>query len=129
MPEHAASERPSALPRLTRFDVVRRIGEGGSGLVYEAIDRQRHTSVALKMLRVLDGEMLLRLKEEFRALQDIEHPNLIRLFELSCDEGTWFYTMELVNGQSFSAYVAGDASPPRARLLVDYARLRESLAQ
>ena len=156
MPEDLASERAAGLPQLTRFKVLRRIGEGGSGLVYEAIDRDRQASVALKMLRVLDGEMLLRLKEEFRALQDIEHPNLIRLFELSCDEGTWFYTMELVNGQSFSAYVAGDAEPAsrvhvrelaelatgkhertgsrtvnplRARPLVDYARLRESLAQ
>jgi tetratricopeptide (TPR) repeat protein len=155
MPEHLASERPAQLPRLTRFEVIRRIGEGGSGLVYEAVDRERHTNVALKMLRVLDGEMLLRMKEEFRALQDIEHPNLIRLFELSCDEGTWFYTMELVDGVAFTAYVSGDGEsrvqsrrshtdmptgkhertgarsvhPPPQRGAADYGRLRESLSQ
>ncbi len=108
----ARSSPPGRFPRLTRYEVVRRIGEGGAGLVYEAIDRSRQGArVALKMLRVLDGEMLLRLKEEFRSLQDIEHPNLIRLFELSCDEGTWFFTMELIEGKSFTAHVTGDAAP------------------
>ncbi len=100
------------LPVLTRFEVVRRIGEGGAGFVYEAIDRERDARVALKMLRVLDGEMLFRLKEEFRALQDIEHPNLIRLFELVSDQGFWFFTMELVEGANFAAYVSGSAEVP-----------------
>ena len=46
-----ASIRPvEELPTLTRFEVVRRLGEGGSGLVYEAINRERDGRVALKML-------------------------------------------------------------------------------
>jgi len=103
-----ASIRPvDPLPTLTRFDVVRRLGEGGAGFVYEAIDRDRDGRVALKMLRVLDGEMLLQLKEEFRSLQDLEHRNLIRLFELSCEGDKWFFTMELVEGVGFSTYVGG----------------------
>jgi tRNA A-37 threonylcarbamoyl transferase component Bud32 len=113
--EPASTRPPGDLPKLTRFEVVRRLGEGGAGFVYEATDRGRDGRVALKMLRVLDGEMLLRLKEEFRSLQDIEHRNLIRLFELSCEADKWFFTMELVEGRGFVAYVTGSTSQaPRA---------------
>src|SRR6185312_9685936 len=107
---------PSDLPHLARYDVVRRLGEGGMGIVFEAIERERGTRVALKMLRRLDADTLLRLKEEFRALQDLEHPNLIRLGELTCDEGTWFFTMELVDGEHFQAWLrqhGGDQSATR----------------
>jgi len=103
---HDPRARASEWPRLTRFDLIRRIGEGGSGLVYEAHDRERDVRVALKMLRVPDADQLLQLKEEFRSLQDIEHTNLIRLFELVNDEGTWFFTMELVVGKNFLEHVA-----------------------
>jgi hypothetical protein len=114
----AASTRavsPAGLPKLSRFEVLRTVGEGGTGLVFEAIDRERGVRVALKMLRLLDGDTLFHLKEEFRALQDIEHPNLLRLYELMCDEGTWFITMELVIGTSFLAFVSGGTEPMSVR--------------
>ena len=40
-------------------------------------------------------------KREFRALAGLEHPNLIHLGELYCEDGTWFFTMELVDGVGF----------------------------
>jgi tRNA A-37 threonylcarbamoyl transferase component Bud32/tetratricopeptide (TPR) repeat protein len=98
------------LPRLARFDVLRPLGNGAAGLVYEAIDRERNERVALKTLRSLDGDALLQLKSEFRAVQDIEHTNLIRLGELIRDGDTWFFTMELVDGANLRAYVTGESS-------------------
>ena len=88
-----------------RFEVIRKIGEGGMGVVYEAHDRQGDTRVALKVLRHLDAEGVFRFKNEFRALQDISHPGLVSLGELFEDEGRWFFTMELVEGQDFLEYV------------------------
>jgi serine/threonine protein kinase len=105
----ATTGRPSAFPKLARFDVVRPLGQGAAGLVFEAIDRARNERVAIKTLRSLDAESLLQLKAEFRAVQDLEHPNLIRLNELVRDGDTWFFTMELVDGHSFRAYVRGEA--------------------
>ena len=61
-----------------RFQLLRRIGAGGMGVVYEALDRERKTRVALKTLRTLSADALLRFKNEFRALQDLQHPNLVR---------------------------------------------------
>jgi serine/threonine protein kinase len=112
---NAQGKSRSSLPKLARFDVLRRLGEGGEGLVYEAVDRERAGRVALKMLRRIDADALLRLKDEFRSVQDIEHPNLIRLFELLCDRGQWFFTMELIEGaRSFVAYVTRVGDDGRA---------------
>jgi serine/threonine protein kinase len=96
-----AKEAADSFTGTARFRVVRRLGAGGMGVVYEAVDLQRDTRVALKTLRALDAAGLLRFKDEFRALQDLEHPNLISLGELFEERGQWFFTMELVAGVDF----------------------------
>jgi eukaryotic-like serine/threonine-protein kinase len=88
-----------------RFEVVRRIGAGGMGVVYEAFDRERHVTIALKTLRTLRPDALLRFKQEFRALADIQHTNLVGLGELFEDRERWFFTMEMVRGIHFLDYV------------------------
>jgi len=96
-----------------RFEVLRRIGSGAMGVVYEARDRQYGRRVALKVLKQLEAGTLLRFKQEFRALADATHPNLVRLHELVCEDGVWFVTMELVDGTDFLAWVrpGHDAGP------------------
>jgi serine/threonine protein kinase/tetratricopeptide (TPR) repeat protein len=88
-----------------RFDLVGRLGEGGSGVVYDAFDRERGARVALKMLRHVNPENLARLKREFRTVQDVHHANLVRLGDLVFDNDEWCFTMELVEGHDFIEYV------------------------
>jgi serine/threonine protein kinase len=88
-----------------RFEIVRRLGAGGMGVVYEALDRERNARVALKTLSSLNAQGILLFKKEFRALQDVQHPNLISLGELIEERGQWFFTMELVRGVDFMSYV------------------------
>lgn len=88
-----------------RFEILRCIGAGGMGVVYEAVDRDRHIRVALKTMRSFSPEGLLRFKREFRALSDLRHPNLVTLGELFEERGQWFFTMELVEGVDFLSYV------------------------
>ena len=57
-----------------RFQIVRRIGAGGMGVVYEAYDRERGENVALKTLSRMDAASIYRLKNEFRALADVIAP-------------------------------------------------------
>ncbi|MCA9521213.1 MAG: protein kinase, partial [Myxococcales bacterium] len=76
-----------------RFAIRRRIGAGGMGVVYEALDCETQTRVALKTLTHVHADGLMRFKREFRALQDIAHANLVRLGELFSTGGIWFYTM------------------------------------
>src|SRR3954468_6582238 len=98
-----------------RFDVLRVLGAGGMGVVYEALDRDKRRKVALKTLRSLDAAAVLRFKNEFRSLQDIDHPNLVSLGELFEEDGQLFFTMELVQGTPFVEYVRPGAklSPDR----------------
>jgi serine/threonine protein kinase/tetratricopeptide (TPR) repeat protein len=89
----------------SRFRVVRQLGAGGMGVVYEALDVERNEHVALKTLEDMDAEALLRFKREFRALHGLDHPNLVRLGELFEQDGRWFFTMELVPGEDFLSHV------------------------
>ena len=81
-----------------RFQLVRLIGRGGMGVVYEAFDTVNLNPVAMKLLPVFSPELLLRFKREFRIVANIRHRNLVRLGELVAHEAQWFFTMELVDG-------------------------------
>jgi tetratricopeptide (TPR) repeat protein len=102
----------------SRFEVIRRLGSGGMGVVYEARDRVHGNVVALKILADVEPEALLRFKSEFRALQDVHHPNLVQLYELIEESGQWFFSMELVRGVSFLEYTRpGGEDPERTEQL------------
>ena len=102
-----------------RFRILRRIGEGGMGVVYEADDLERNCRVALKTLRTREPRAILRLKHEFRALQDLEHPNLVRIGELFESEGNWFFSMELIDGVDFLKYVGWSPAAPASSTHAD----------
>jgi type II secretory pathway predicted ATPase ExeA len=123
VPHPATTIRPLRELAQGRFEVVRRVGGGGMGVVYEALDRQRDVRVALKTLYHLDAQGIYRLKNEFRALSDVVHPNLVRLYELFVDEDVWFFTMELVEGERFDRWVYAASSEERE------AKLRAALGQ
>ena len=90
-----------------RFAIIRQLGRGGMGVVYEALDKERGIRVALKTLLRVDPGALYRFKQEFRALSDVAHRNLITLYELVSNEGDYFFTMELLSGVDFVSYVRG----------------------
>src|SRR5689334_10856941 len=85
------------------------------GVVYRARDLERNADVALKTLAALGADAVLRFKNEFRALCDLEHPNLCSLGELMYDAGRWFFTMELVDGIDFLQWVRPDPDGERSQ--------------
>ncbi|HKP63370.1 MAG TPA: AAA family ATPase, partial [Polyangiales bacterium] len=106
----------------THFSVLRRLGAGAMGVVYE-VERAGHSGrLALKLLHRAGSEQAYRLKREFRTLSRLGHPNLVTLHELYADADGCAFTMELVRGSEFSAYVQPGG-------LLSLARLRDVLAQ
>jgi len=93
--------------RLSHFMLERELGAGGYGVVYQALDAERNERVALKLLRNVGATALYHFKHEFRSLADIAHENLVALYELFCEDGQWFFTMELVSGCSFLEHAGG----------------------
>ena len=100
-----------------RFELVRELGRGAMGTVYEAIDRETGGRVALKALTSTDVDVLAHFKREFRQLQDIDHPNLVTLGELFCEKGQWAFSMDMIDGADFLAFVRGDEERLRSALL------------
>jgi serine/threonine protein kinase len=104
------------------------------GIVYEAFDRAQSVRVALKVLPKVDARALYRFKQEFRSLVEVVHPNLVPLYELISEDGTWFFTMELIDGVDFRSClrqehnVAGAEHKAQAPSL-DYDKLRRLLSQ
>ena len=107
---------------LGKYRLIRQLGKGGMGVVFEAIHVDQGHRVALKTLPILNGKSLHMFKREFRSAAEINHPNLIGLHNLESDGDYWFFTMDLIDGQDFFSYVC-----PNRTLAVD--RLRAALPQ
>ena len=105
-----APDRPLVAGLPAHLTALRRLGTGGFGAVYVAHDRARNAEVALKKLERVNPSSLYRFKQEFRAMADLRHPNLVQLYELFSVEETWCFTMELVPGTTFDNYVRGAAT-------------------
>lgn len=97
-----------------RFVIQRRLGSGAFGAVYEAFDTERRSRVALKVPHEANALNIYLIKQEFRALAEVAHPNLVNLFELVAQGRDWFFTMELVEGPNFFEHLCHDreAQPP-----------------
>ncbi len=87
-----AEDDAAARRRHGRFEIVRELGRGGSGTVYEAVDPGMKRRLALK---VLTGGSLERLRREAEAAARLRHPNVVTIFEVGAD----YLAMELVEGR------------------------------
>ena len=103
------------------FKLLRLIGEGAMGKVIQAEDTNLRRIVALKVLRkqLTTGEKGKRAVEQFlreaRAAASIEHPNIVRVYEINQHAGWWYIAMEMVEGNSLQEIVKAAGTLPAAR--------------
>jgi predicted Ser/Thr protein kinase len=97
--------------RVGRYRIVGALGEGAIGVVYAAYDDELKRKVAVKLLRSDRGE-LTRLRREARALARAAHPNVVTVYEVGDDQGLVFVCMELVEGQTLTAWLEHTRSFP-----------------
>lgn len=93
------------------YRVLETLGSGGVGTVYRALDRRNGETVALKVLSTgptLDPRAARRLAREFEALEDLSHPNVVKVFDTGVFQGYPYLTMELVEGLTLRHYLSLD---------------------
>src|SRR5262249_26332049 len=98
---------PDQLP-LGDFRVIREIGRGGMGVVYEAIQLSLGRRVALKVLSMaatLDPKHLARFKNEAHAAAQLHHTNIVPVYAVGTERGVHFYAMQLIDGYPLSALI------------------------
>src|SRR5438105_364743 len=102
---HGLGDGPSARGderRLGDFVLLREIGRGGMGVVYEARQLSLGRRVALKVLpfaAVLDSQQIARFKNEAQAAAQLHHPNIVPVYAVGVERGVHFYAMQYIDGQ------------------------------
>src|SRR5262249_47585506 len=98
---------PLALP-LGDFRILREVGRGGMGIVYEAEQLSLGRRVALKVLpfaAALDARHLQRFKNEAQAAANLRHQNIVPVHYVGCERGVHFYAMQFIDGQTLAAVI------------------------
>ncbi|HEX3315445.1 MAG TPA: serine/threonine-protein kinase, partial [Gemmataceae bacterium] len=102
---NAAADDAVAGQPLGDFKIVREIGRGGMGIVYEAVQLSLGRRVALKVLpfaATFDAKHLQRFKNEAQAAAHLHHTNIVPVFAVDSERGVHFYAMQLIAGQSLA---------------------------
>jgi tetratricopeptide (TPR) repeat protein len=105
-----------------RYRILRLLGEGGMGAVYEAEQEFPHRTVALKVIRAgyANREMLRRFENETQALGRLQHPGIAQIYEAGTAETPFgrqpYFAMELVQGQALLSYCDEHRLKVRQRL-------------
>ncbi|HEX5104557.1 MAG TPA: serine/threonine-protein kinase, partial [Pirellulaceae bacterium] len=116
-------ESPPELPeRIGRYRILRLLGEGGMGSVFEAEQEQPRRTVALKVIRsgVLSAGMLQRFETESQALARLHHPGIAQVYEAGAADYGWgsqpYFAMEFIEGVPLDRYAGLHQLDTRQRL-------------
>ena len=93
----------AAPPRLGDYRILREVGRGGMGVVYEAVQESLGRHVALKVLpghRLLSPTLLSRFEREAKAAARLHHTNIVPVYGVGEADGVHFYAMQFIQGQS-----------------------------
>jgi serine/threonine protein kinase/tetratricopeptide (TPR) repeat protein len=110
--------RPSPLV-LGDFRLIREIGRGGMGVVYEAEQISLNRRVALKVLpfaAALDSRHLQRFKTEAQAAAQLHHTNIVPVHAVGCDQGTHYYAMQFIEGQTLATIIQCKIDDRKSRM-------------
>jgi serine/threonine protein kinase/Flp pilus assembly protein TadD len=106
-----ASEPPSGfgLPTaLGDYRILREVGRGGMGIVYEAEQVSLGRRVALKVLpfaAAVDAKLLQRFKNEAQAAAQLHHTNIVPVYAVGCEQGIHYYAMQFIEGQTVATLI------------------------
>ncbi|MBI3270670.1 MAG: protein kinase [Planctomycetes bacterium] len=115
----AAPQPFAAGGTLGPYRILEMIGRGGMGMVYKAVQISLERVVALKILPpafALDTEFVRRFDREAKTLANLNHPNIVSIYDLGRSSGFYYFAMEFVDGESLRALLRRRALDPAAVL-------------
>ncbi len=107
------------LPQIPGFKITERLGAGGMGTVWRAVQLSTRREVALKILGLAafgSDKARIRFEREVELTARLEHPNIARVYDSGLRRGYYYYAMELVDGVPLDKYVQRQGTPTRALL-------------
>src|SRR3954468_1705701 len=107
---------PRPMQTIGDYQLIREIGRGGMGVVYEAIQHSLRRRVALKILPFSianDAKQLSRFKNEAQAAAQVQHPNIVPVYSVGEENGIHYYVMQLIDGQALTSLLDGLRSGTR----------------
>jgi serine/threonine-protein kinase len=94
---------------LGRYEIIKKIGKGGMGTVYEAYQRNLNRRVAIKVLSpefISDPQRLARFKMEAEIVARLNHPRIVQIYDISEEKGFYYFVMEFLKGRPLSENIA-----------------------
>jgi len=117
--------------KLGRYKIRSKIGEGGMGKVYLALDTKLDRKVALKILPVelaADKDRMLRFEQEAKATAALNHPNILTVYEIGEADGKNYISTELIDGPTLREHLAQKEELPLDTILVIGVQVAEALS-
>jgi eukaryotic-like serine/threonine-protein kinase len=114
-PAPQATTLPMIGRLLDRYTIESKLGEGGMGVVYKALDTRLGRAVAIKTLsrdKMADPVRKQRFVQEARAASALNHPAIVTIHDISSDAGIDFIVMEYVAGETLDFTISGQSLPP-----------------
>ena len=115
-----------------RYQIIEKLGHGGMGRVYRALDKKLNEEVALKLVRpeiAADRSTLERFHNELKLARKISHPHVGRMYELMEEAGAHFITMEYVPGQDLRGLIRQTGQLTVAKAIATAKEICEGLAE
>ncbi len=118
---------PPLLPSVPGYDILEEVGRGGMGVVYRAMDLRLKRPVALKMILAGDHssqEVRSRFRTEAESVAQLQHPNIVQIYEIGEHSGLPYFALEYVNSGNLADLLDGTPMPARsaAELILPLAR-------
>lgn len=118
--------------QISRFRLLRTLGQGAEGVVYLASDSELGRNVAIKTLNLgsnPDLQLADQLLDAAKTVSTLSHPNIVPVFEVGMHEGQPFVVFEFVEGRTLAAIIQAEGALPMARAIVMMSQILAGVAQ